>query len=407
MAFACFFCLSHCELFSETINYGPIRGDLGFQSGFEYTDNFNNSTKKVSNLYLNVGPTFMGGLNFPVRIGTTAGGDELTFNTGVSYSEKISLTTNRIEQTFSSPITADLTVPFRFEDWNGRVAESFSFDNTSLENAVLASQHKVDTYNNIASISVDRNMGKAGISFGVERMDKMTPSTPTQNETDYLFSLTPSFHFRENYQFFWTTAYGLVFPVDLLRQEVQSITTSVGISGQITPAFNGSIQVGYGLSHLVKKITGPGQSIFGGIFDPNVLPAENLGGISSSMAGSYSHPLYPNTVYSVSISHSPGVTALLSSSSIQAVTTISLSLAHQLTKTFTLIPSVQFENIQALGVSSTHEKENLLVIEMNLVRQFSDRLSMTIKYSYAYRISNLPNSTYDTTLITVDGTYRF
>ena len=383
----------------QTLKMGPISGDLGVQAGLKYTDNINNSTNKQSDLAVQVGPTFNGGLTLPVHIGRP-NGDEMTLTAGVSYQETFSVTSNYVEQTFSSPVSVNLMIPIRFGD-------TFSFDNTSLDNAVLASQKKVDTYNNTASINLDRNYGKAGISFGVERIDKVTPQTPSQDETDYQVSMSPSLTLRENYKLFWTTTYGMVFPKSSARQEVHSITSEVGLSGQITPSFNGTLSAGYGLSHLYPKTLGPGSGIFGGIFDPRVLPAQNFGGISSSMSGSYTHPLRPNTTYSMSAFRSPGVTAMLSASSVQSVTGVSLGIAHQLSKTLTIAPVFQFTNIESLGVASNHERENLLSLTMVISRQFSERLSGMVQYQYVNRISSLPGQTFDVTQITAQGNYRF
>ena len=162
---------------AQTFVAGPIRGDLGFQAGFKYTDNINNSTNKQSDLAILVGPTFNGGLTLPVHIGAP-GGDEMTLNVGLAYSETISVTSNYVEQTFSSPITLNLQIPVRFNEWKLSIGDTFSYDNTSLDNAVLAGQKKVDQYNNTASINLDKNFGKTEIGFGVERIDKISPTTP-------------------------------------------------------------------------------------------------------------------------------------------------------------------------------------------------------------------------------------
>ena len=316
-----------------------------------------------------------------------------------------------METTFSSPITVDLTIPIKlkYDDWKGNIGESFSYNNSSLENAVLTSQKtsQAAQYNNTVSANLERNLGKAGIAFQLQRIDKIAPTTPTFNETDYQVTVTPSFRLRENYQIFWSTAYGMVFPEALARQNVQSITSSVGVSGQITPTFTGSISLGYSFSHISEKVLGPGSGIFGGIYDPTVLPAANIPGINAMMAGSYTHPLHPNTTYSVSIFHSPGVTALLSQSSVQSVTGLSLSLAHQLTQKTVLMPTVQFENIDAVGISSSHEHEQLLSVQMSLSRQISDHMSWSAQYQYVLRVSNLPNSSYDSTVGTVMMNYHF
>ena len=399
-------------VFGESFKLGPITGNLGFNAGFQYTDNLNNNYQKQSDFTPTFGPTIDFGAGQPLHLGVgTPSGDELTFHTGLSFSVKPHLSTNWVETSFSSPISVDLQIPIklRYDDWKGSFGKSFTFNNSSPENAMLIGrkESQAGQYNNIVSVNMERNFGKAGISFSVQRNDKFAPTTPSLDETSYQFTTTPFINLRENYRLFCSTAYGLVFPNDRLRQDVRSITTSVGVSGQITPSFTGMLSLGYGISHLVEKQLGPGQGIFGGVFDPQVLPAQNLGGISSSMAGSYTHPLHPNTTYSVSVYHSPGVTALLSASSIQSVTGVSLLLAHQLTQKTVLTPTIQFTNIESIGLSSNHEKENLISMQMGLSRSVSSRLSWTAQYQYVTRISNLPNSTFDTTVITMTGTYHF
>jgi len=391
----------------QTITMGPLHGDLGVQAGFQYTDNINNSTNKQSDLSLLVGPTFNGGLTLPVHFGSSMS-DEMTLGAGVSYQEQFSVTSNYMKQTFSSPVNLNLMIPVRVYEWKVTISDTFSFDNTSLDNAVLASQQQVEQYINTASINADRSFGKAGISLGVERIDKFS-SLPSNEETDYQLSVSPYFTLRENYKLFWTTTYGLVFPSpnDPTRQNVESITSEVGISGQITPAFNGSISLGYGISHLYERRVASGSGIFGGIFDPIVLPQQNFSGISSSIAGSYTHPLHPNTSYSISAYRSPGVTALISGSSVQAVTGVSLGLAHKLSSTLTLAPVFQWTYIESLGISSNHERENLFSMSIALSRQLTSRLSASIQYQYVSRMSSIPGNTFDVTQVTGQANYRF
>ena len=393
----------------QTIVLGPLHGDLGVQAGFQYTDNISNtSSNKQSDLSLLVGPTFNGGLTLPVHFGSSMS-DEMTLGAGVSYQEQFSVTSNYMKQTFNSPVNVNLMIPVRVYEWKITISDTFSFDNTSLDSAVLAGQQQVEQYNNIVSINADRSYGKAGISLGAERIDKFSPTVPLQDETDYQLSVSPYFTLRENYKLFWTTTYGLVFPSpnDPTRQNVESITSEVGVSGQITPAFNGSISLGYGLSHLYEKRVGSGSGIFGGIFDPIVLPQQNFSGISSSIAGSYTHPLHPNTSYSISAYRSPGVTALISGSSVQAVTGVSLGLAHKLSSTLTLAPVFQWTYIESLGISSNHERENLFSMSIVLSRQLTSRLSASIQYQYVSRMSSIPGNTFDVTQITGQANYRF
>ena len=393
---------------AQTFVMGPLRGDLGVQAGFQYTDNINNSTNKQSDLSLLVGPTFNGGFTLPVHFGS-AMGDEMTLNAGVSYSEQFGITSNYVTQSFNSPLGVNLMIPGRFGEWKASIGDTFSYDNVSLDNAVLAGLKRVAEYDNTASINFDRTFGKTELTLGAERIDKIS-SAPTQSETDYQFSVTPALILRENYKLFWTTAYGLVFPSadDFTRQNVQSYTSEVGLSGQITPYFNGQLSLGYGLSHVEEKWLGLGSGIFDGLFDPpHVLPSKWVGGPSASMAGSYTHPLNPNTTYSFTAYYSPGVTALMQSSSIQSVLGVTLSIAHRLTANLTLAPTAQWTHVESLAGTNNNEKDDIISIGMIMTRQFSKHLSLSLQYRYVNRMSNLPGDTIDTTVITVQANYTF
>ena len=382
----------------QTFKIGPFEGDVGVQAGFKYTDNFNNSPYKQSDLSLLVGPTFNGGITLPVHFGSNEG-DEMTFDVGFSYQEQISLTTNYTTQSFSSPISVNLMIPGRFFEWKTMISDTFSYDNVSLDNAVLANQSQVSQYNNTAAINADRTFGKSELTLNAERIDKIS-SAPTMSETDYQFSATPAWIIRENYRLFWANTYGLVFPAadDFTRQNVETYSSEIGVSGQITPYFNGSLQAGYALSHLDEKVQ-PGTT--------NVLHSQWVGGPSASMTGSYTHPLNPNTTYSFSAYYSPGVTALMESSSIQSVLGITLSVAHRLTKDLTLAPTAYWTHIESLAGTNNSEKDDIFSVGMTLTRQFSRHLSGSIDYRYINKTSNLPLSTYDVNQITVQATYTF
>ena len=397
----------------EQFKIGPITGQLGFQAGFEYKDNLNNSAiHKVSDFTPVFGPTInfavgqQGGVGF-----MTPSGDEFRLNVGLSYSIKPHLTTNWVETTFGAPVTVDLLIPIKlkYEDWKGSVGETFSYNDSSVENAVMAGVKTSEAaqYNNVVSANLDRNLGRADLAFNAQRSDKISPSLPWQDETDYTFSVTPAFQLRENYRVFWSTVYGLTFPNDNTKQKSQSITSSIGLSGQITPAFSGSIQLGYGISHISEKVLGPGEGIFGGIYSPVTLPASTVGGINASIAGSYTHPLRPNTTYGLSVYHSPGISALQSSASLSSVTGVSLTLAHQLSSKTVLMPMFQFTHMESAGITSSHDKEDLLSTGMSLSRQLTEHLNWSAQYQYLYKISNQPNSTFDSTVITFMANYQF
>ena len=397
--------------YGEQFKIGPITGQLGCQAGFEYKDNFNNSAvHKQSDFTPVFGPTInlsagqQGGFGF-----ATPSGDEFRLNVGLSYSIKPHLTTNLIETTFGAPVTVDLLIPIKlkYDDWKGSVGETFSYNDSSVENAVMAGQKSAPQYSNVVSANLDRNLGRADLAFNAQRSDKISPSASWQGETDYTTSVTPSFQLRENYRVFWSTVYGLTFPNDSTKQKSQSITSSIGLSGQITPAFSGSLQLGYGISHLSEKVLGPGGGIFGGVFSPVTLPASTVGGINASIAGSYTHPLRPNTTYGLSVYHSPGISALMSSASLSSVTGVSLSLAHQLSSKTVLMPLFQFTHMESAGITSSHDKQDLLSASMSLSRQLTEHLNWTAQYQYLYKISNLPNSTFDSTVITFMANYQF
>ena len=383
----------------NTFKIGHLRGDVGVQAGFEYTDNLNNSqSSKQSDLSLLVGPTFNGGITLPVHFGSNAG-DEMTFNTGFSYSEKISLTTNKTTQSFNSPLSVNLMIPGRFFEWQVTIGDTFTYENTDLDSAVLANQAQAKTYNNTASINMDRSFGKSELGLGAERIDKIS-SVPTMSETDYQFSVTPAWKLRENYRLFWSNTYGLVFPEanNYTRQNVETYNSEIGVSGQITPYFNGSISAGYGLSHFDEKAE-PGTT--------NVLHSQWTGGPSASMTGSYIHPLNPNTTYSFSAYYSPGVTALMTSSSAQAVLGVTVSVAHRLTPNLTLTPTVQWTNVSSIGGTNNHQKDDIISVGIGLSRQFSRHLSASIEYRYVDKMSNMPLNTYDVSKITAQATYTF
>ena len=383
----------------QTFVMGPIHGNVGVQAGVQYTDNLNNSPSKQSAFSILGGPTFNGGITLPVHFGSSLG-DEMTLNAGFSYQEQYYLTTNYMTQSFSSPLSVNLMIPMRFGEWKASVGDTFSYEDVDLDSAVLANEQQVKEYNNTASINFDRNFGKTALSLSAARIDKIS-SAPSQSETDYNFSVTPAYILRENYRLFWANTYGMSFPDDYTRQNTESYSSEIGVSGQITPYFNGSIQAGYALTHLDEKVarlsTGATTN----------LPAQWSGGPSASMTGSYTHPLNPNTTYSFSAFYSPGVTALLTSSSAQSVLGVTVSIAHRLTKTLTLAPTAQWTHVESIGGVNSSEKDDILSTGMTLTRQFSRHLSASIEYRYINKTSNLPLSTYDVTQITAQATYTF
>lgn len=389
---------------AQKIDWGPFHLDIGMVAGFEYTDNVDTSeTNRVEDLKIRIGPTVTGGVTLPI---TLRGGEKLTLQTGFSYEYKFSLTQQN-RQTFSSPITVSLVLPIELENWTVVASESFTLRNDPLESTVAVTETTATQYQNTASIGATRNFGRVAISFGIDRQDKFSPDQPELEEARYQASFTPAFFFRDNYSVFWRNSVGLVEPQAITRQESMGWSSEVGLSGQITPYLNGVISVGFAHSHLFAKRVGPGEGIFGGIFDPEILPEDNIDGISSNFGLTYSHPLRPNTSYSVSFFRSPGVTAVLNKSSIQETTGATLGIAHRLTPLITLSPVMSWTHAEDVSKTGAGEKTDLFALDVNVGRPFSRNLSGRLSYRFQNRSSNIEGNSYYVNRITATLTYRF
>ena len=67
------------SIYGESFKIGPVTGNLGYQAGFEYKDNLNNSIKKQSDFTPVFGPTIDLGAGQHGLFGVaTPGGDEFS-----------------------------------------------------------------------------------------------------------------------------------------------------------------------------------------------------------------------------------------------------------------------------------------------------------------------------------------
>lgn len=398
---------------ADNINWGPFRLNVGVTAGVEFDDNGNTSQHHPeSSLALTLGPTISGILNLPV---TLPGGEQLSLNTGLSYSYKLSLF-GPVASTFSSPITASLVLPMRIEQWVVVAGDAFTFTNEPLESTFAANRTKVPQYNNDASVSGTRQFGRFALTLATGRTDKIFPDDPSLEEVQYQFSLTPAFYLRENYSIFLRNSVGLVYPKEMTRQETIGISSEVGVSGQVTPYLNGSVSVGFAHSHLLAKTFQIDQGgIFGGAFDTTTIPADNVDGITSTLALNYSHPLRPNTTYQISAFRSPGVTAVLQNSNITETYGVNLSIQQRLSSSVTLTPTISWTHAADLsrktttgGVSlGSGEVTDLVAVGLGLNRVLTRKLTANFSYRFQARSSNLANASYEDNRITLDFNYSF
>lgn len=406
LGLACFLVIGAPSATAAPFKWGPFQSTIGFECGFEYTDNYKNSaSNRVENLNWTVGPTFNGGLSLPIH-GVGAGGEEIVLTTGFSYSQKFSLN-DGFKQTFSAPANLNLVIPFHLAEWRFLLSEAFTFKDEPLESLVAIEQQKTSQFNNLLSLHTVRDLGRTFLSFDATRTDKFSPTDPETDVTDYSFTIGPGLKLREDYTLSLNTTLGMSYPSDPTKQETIGISENIVLSGQITPFFHGNITLGYSFSHLREKHVGPGTGIFGGLFDPETLPADNVTGINASIGGSYVHPLRPNTTYGFSFYHSPGVSALLKDSNVTEVFGASVFLAHRLTPTVTLTPTLNWTHTQSVGRTSNGQKLDLYSIMLALNRRITDSLSATFDYRYQAQNSNQFGTTYDSNRLTLKFNYTF
>ncbi len=394
---------------ADTINYRLLHMNIGVEAGLEYTDNLNNSPRKVSNVYWVLGPYLQGGLELPLHI-VGSEGETAFISTGFSYDQKFSLSGQKNQQSFSSPIVFSASIPWRIGDWRFALTEGLTFKDEPLETAVAVNDSSFSTFDNVASLEANRNFGKAVLSTQLRRRDTFSPDEPTLDITTYELSVTPGWQLRENYLLFWRNTYGLTFQNNNRLQDSEGWSSEVGVSGQLTPQMAGSISMGYSHSYLKRQVLGPGDGIFGGIFDPDVLKPDNVDGITSQIALAYAHPLRPNTSYSMTLYHSPGVSALLKDSSVSDVYGATLSITHRLRSNLTITPVIQYTHLSDLGrqpPGTPHEKTDLFSVDLLLNRNLSQALSAQMEYRYQSRMSNILNGTYDVNQVYLKLRYIF
>jgi hypothetical protein len=391
----------------QALDFGPFYGAFGFEAGLEYTDNLENSeTNRITNVYWLAGPVFNGGLKLPIRL-AGVGGEQMSISTGAAYNRKYSLNGNKNEDGFSAPVVVNTVIPIRLWQWYLQLSDSFTFQNEPLETTVAISEATTEDYNNQAAATFSRNFGRSSINFAASRQDKFSPDTPETEETNYQFSVTPSFLIRENYSIFWATTFGVYLPKDNTKQESRGVTTAIGVSGQLTPYLSGNISVGYGISWLDRVVLGPGDGIFGGIFDKRDIPDDQVNGITSSIGLNYGHPLSPNTTYSISVFRSPGVTAVLKDSNITEIYGVNLGLSHRLRPTVTLSPTFGWVHAEDVGKGGDGEVTDLFFFAIGFSRQLTSRVAFTADYRFQHRLSNLEGEDYLVNQVTCKFRYTF
>lgn len=371
---------------AQTVRWGPFRMNLGFQVGVEYTDNVNTSeTNPKSDISLNLGPTISGGAEMPVLF---SGGQRFTLSLSASYRK--SLTGNQSDS-FGAPISAVLELPFYIVGWDVALSDGFSFSNDPLETTFAVNRTKVDQYNNMVALNVSRRFGQTGLAFAASRGDQIYPNDPFLEQTTYSFSITPSLYLREGFSVFLANTYGLYYPTDPARASSSGYTSSIGVAGQITPNLFGSISVGY--AHSTIDAVGTNA-------------AQNIDGISSTMAITYAQGLRPNTSHTISLFRSPGVTAALQDANVTEVTGIAYTISHRLNAHLTLSPSIQWTHLQSLS-GTPQETTDIVGFGINLNRTFTSHLNGSIGYLYQSRTSNLPLNSYDVNRVTANLNYTF
>lgn len=395
-----------CPCFAQNVHWGLLHGNLGIETGLEYTDNLNNNTNDVNNVYWLCTPTFDGGIDLPINIGGDDG-EQMSIHTGLSYDQKYSLNGNKSEGGFHTPATANVHIPLSFGEWKIEVDERFSYQNDLLNAAFALNQAQSKQANNALTAALTRSFGKASITVAGSREDLISFTDPNQDTTTYQVSFTLTLLIRDAYSIFWSSTYALTYMTDPKLQDSEGYSSSIGVSGQITPYLNGVVSVGFAHTHLKETVLGPGTGIFGGIFDRKTVAPDNTDGITSSIGLSYSHPLNPYTTYSFSAFNSPGVTALLRSSSITEVYGMGLNITHQLTPKVALSPSFTYTHAQTVGRSSSGEVTDLFSVRLSLQRSISEKLRASVDYSYSSRFSSLPGSTYDRNDVSVRLIYTF
>lgn len=393
------------EATAQTINWGPFRLNLGVTAGVTYTDNTNTSeTNPQSEWEFSIGPTVSGSI---ILAPTLPGGEQLAITTSASYSFKYSLEKGE-DETFSAPVNVSLVLPVYIARWDVVLSDTFSFSNEPLEQTFAFNRDEVPNYNNNASLSVGRNFGRVGVNFTASRGDKIYPDDPEQEETNYQFSFTPSYFFRENYSVFLRNSIGYTIRHGPGEPDSWGYSIELGVAGQITQNLSGFVSLGYAHTTIFDRFEeGDPSDPFGGVFNRRRLPDDRVDGISSTIGLNYSHPLRPNTTYSISFSRSPGITAALEDSDITEATSATLSIAHRLTRLITLAPSISWVYLKDISSSGGGEKVHIWNVSLGLSRPITRKLQSSFSYRFQTRDSNLAGQSYDVNTVSLQFNYTF
>jgi hypothetical protein len=367
---------------------GPFNLNIGVGASVEYTDNAESSeTDKKSDITIALGPSVSGDIALPFRL---RGGQELRVSTSFSFSYEFSLREGG-SKTFGAPAAASVNLPFYLGKWSFVLGDSFSFSNEPLETTWATNRDEAKVYLNNAYASATRQFGKISTTYAVQRSDQLAPDDPEQEQTQYQFSFTPGYFFREGYSVFLRTAYVMTDAKSPNERDQRGYSADVGVSGQITPSISGSASVGWAHTHLLPMGTNT---------------ADNVDGIGSTIALSYTNPLRPNTTHGISVFRSPGVSAALNDSEVTEITGISYSIAHRLGRRMTLAPTVTWTHLKDVG-GGGGEVADIISVAIGWSRSFSRHVSGSVSYVYQTRESNLPGESYDVNQVTFSAVYQF
>lgn len=374
----------------QTVKAGVFEFTLGVTAGATYSDNKNTSeTNPRGDLELSLGPTVSGGIVLAPQL---PGGEQLRLLLSASFSLTYSLEEG-VRKEFSSPIDVSVLLPFRVGQWYCSAGDSFSFRNDPVETTFGFGRTEAPIYENSAIITATRLYGRLGTTYALQRSDKFAPDDIDLEETVHTFSFTPSFYFRENYSVFLRNTAAMTELGDPERRDQRGWSTELGISGQITPSLSGTMSMGWSHSTLEATATNG---------------VDNVDGISSSIALSYTNPLRPNTTHSISFFRSPGVTATLKESDIQEIIGVTYSIAHRLNRYVTIAPTVSWQNTKDITpTGGTGENVDIISVGLGTSRAFTRHLSGSLNYRYQTRDSNLVGQSYDVNEVTLTFVYTF
>jgi hypothetical protein len=371
---------------------------LGVQAGVEWTDNANmSSTFGKQDYALAIGPLLNGELTMPV---VTGGREEvLTLSSSVGFSYKRWMNGGQANQ-FTSPIGVVFALPLHISNWDVFVNDSFTFTNdpleTTLQGFTSATPSALSQYSNLGSISAMRRFGRFALTLATQRQDKWAPLQPSLEETIYSFSITTAVYLQDNLSVFWANSIGFVFPADhTTRSEGINMTTSIGLAGQITPVLSGTVSIGYVHSEFDPILTTKGA-----------MPGGRTDGISGNVGLAYAHPLRPNTTHALSVTYSPGVTAMLNQSNFQTTYGANYTITHRLNSYLTFSPSLGWMRTISEGGLS-HSQYDALVIQMGFNRAFGRRLSGSLLLRHEERSSSQGGMAYNVNDVTTSLSYMF